>query len=586
MKKYLFLIMTALLVLSLLLPGMSCAPAGEQQEEEEEEEEEIRTVVFSQHYSFSMGNGWDPGTSLGMNNDAVLTAAFEGLLRIDPVTGEILPCLASDWSYTSGGTPGVDWWGYHDFTIREGVPFHNGDIMTAEDVKYSLERVLLEDPNLQWVSAPLARERIAYNLTGTGEWGIEILEGAGEGGADVVRVHLAKPYADLPFVLSRGHAIVPKDYIETVGLDGFAQNPVGTGPFRIVSAPSPTECRLEAVENHWRRTPNYDVLVVKIVTDPSVEFAALTTGEIDVTLVYEPSLIPVALAHPDLSTILFDYHAVGGIYFMDLIDRPGGPTPEAERTREDSPWQDKRVRQAAIMAIDKAAISGVLPYRYPAPYEGYLMPQAIGYQHHEPLPDDKVAAVELLCEVYEEVTGEDCNLPENLEEAAPEDFPWANWDWGEFPYLFTIADECVLIAAEWHDVGIMVDAHEMEWGDFVVPYWFGTMRGVTMVWTAHHNGQIYPTIPLQQALVTGHARFYQYPEIMAAYDELEYAVGDAEIAAKAQALEDLAIDTYYWGTIWRTSPGAWTYGPKLDDHEPPIGGAEWAWGLEYLPYKE
>src|SRR4030042_704579 len=145
-------------------------------------------ITMAFHYPMTWGSLWDPGTSGSGDSTAVLTSVWEGLLAHNEVTGELEPRLATAWSYTSGGTPGLDWWGYYDFTIRENVPFHNGDNMTAEDVKYSIQRVLETDPDLGWYWASTARDRISFNMTGTEEWDVEILPGAGEGGRGGVPV--------------------------------------------------------------------------------------------------------------------------------------------------------------------------------------------------------------------------------------------------------------------------------------------------------------------------------------------------------------------------------------------------------------
>src|SRR5581483_2386069 len=128
-------------------------------------------------------------------------------------------CLAESWSSSKDGLT-------HEFTVRDGVHFHNGDPVTAEDVKFSYERY-------RGAAHELMKEQVAK---------IEALD------ARHVRFTMKKPWPDfLTFYSSASGAgwIVPKKYIEKVGDDGFKKAPVGAGPYKFVSFNPGVELVLE-----------------------------------------------------------------------------------------------------------------------------------------------------------------------------------------------------------------------------------------------------------------------------------------------------------------------------------------------------
>src|SRR5689334_11781969 len=122
----------------------------------------------------------------------------------DPQT----PSLAESWTASEDAL-------IYDFVLREGTKFHNGDPVTAEDVKFSFERY-------KGASHSLMKERVAAVETPDPRH---------------VRFTLKKPWPDfLTFYSSATGAgwVVPKKYVEKVGVDGFKQAPIGAGPYKFV----------------------------------------------------------------------------------------------------------------------------------------------------------------------------------------------------------------------------------------------------------------------------------------------------------------------------------------------------------------
>src|SRR5205807_8558451 len=126
----------------------------------------------------------------------------------------------------------------YDFVLRKGVQFHNGDPVTAEDVKFSLERY-------RGGAASTLKARVA---------GVEVVD------PQRVRIRLKQPWPDfMTFYATPATGagrIVPQKYVEKVGDDGFKRHPAGAGPSRIVRLQPGGELVLEANENYLRRTPS------------------------------------------------------------------------------------------------------------------------------------------------------------------------------------------------------------------------------------------------------------------------------------------------------------------------------------------
>src|SRR5213076_1381565 len=187
----------------------------------------------------------------------VLHATHDALVK--PMPGKSMASsLAESWSVSPDGL-------VYDFVLRKGVKFHNGDALTAEDVKFSFERY-------RGIFAKTLKERVA------------VIETPDPGR---VRFRLKQPWPDfMTFYgtpMTGAGWIVPRKYVEKVGEEGFKKAPVGAGPYRFVSYTPGIELVLEAVEGYWRKSPQVKRLLFRAIPDPSTRFAALKRGEIDVS---------------------------------------------------------------------------------------------------------------------------------------------------------------------------------------------------------------------------------------------------------------------------------------------------------------
>jgi peptide/nickel transport system substrate-binding protein len=277
-------------------------------------------LTYGLHVSLAP-NWFDPAETQALITPfMVLYALHDGMVKPMPGTLQA-PCLAESWSMSEDG---LAW----DFTLRDGARFHNGEPVTASDVKFSYERY-------RGASHDLMKERVAA---------IEVRD------PRHIRFQLKKPWPDfLTFYSGATGAgwVVPKAYVEKVGDDGFRKNPIGAGPYKFVSFTPGVELVLEAFEGYWRKSPAVKRLVMRVIPDESTRLAALKGGEIDIAYSIRGDLAKELQQTQGLTLTSVVLQATNWIYFPDQWDAK-------------SPWHDIRVRQAATLALDLDAMNEAL----------------------------------------------------------------------------------------------------------------------------------------------------------------------------------------------------------------------------------
>jgi peptide/nickel transport system substrate-binding protein len=297
----------------------------------------------------SMTPTWfDPADTQGIITPyMVLYALHDGMAKDMPGKPQA-PSLAESWSTSPDHLT-------HEFVLRQGVKFHNGEPVTAEDVKFSFERY-------RGTAHDTLKNRVAS------------IEADGQR----VRFKLKEPWADfLTFYTTASGAgwIVPKKYVEKVGDDGFKKAPIGAGPYKFVSFNPGVELVLEAFDGYWRKTPHVKRLVMKMVPDEATRLAALKRGEVDIAYSIRGELAEELRQTPGLTLKPVVLQAPNWLYFPEQWD------PK-------SPWHDLKVRQAANLAIDREGMSKALFLGYckitnnavvPETFEYYWKPPAAVY---------------------------------------------------------------------------------------------------------------------------------------------------------------------------------------------------------------
>jgi peptide/nickel transport system substrate-binding protein len=291
---------------------------------------------------------FDPAETPGIITPyMVLYALHDALAK--PMPGQPLaPSLAESWSASEDALS-------YEFVLRPGVKFHNGEPVTAEDVKFSFERY-------RGASHKMLHDRMAA---------IETPD------ARHIRFKLKQPWPDfLTFYVGSTGAgwIVPKKYVEQVGEDGFKRAPVGAGPYKFVSFAPGQELVLEAFEGYWRKTPSVRRLVFRDIPDEATRLAALKRGEVDIVYSIRGELAEELQRTKGLALKPTYPPAPFWLYFADQWD------PK-------SPWHDQRVRLAASLAIDHDMINQALTLGYskitgsliPDGFEFYWQPPALKY---------------------------------------------------------------------------------------------------------------------------------------------------------------------------------------------------------------
>jgi len=302
----------------------------------------------------------DPAETAGLGTPFVFLYALHDAL-MKPLPGnDMAPCLAESWRESPDGLT-------YDFKLREGLKFHNGDPFTAEDVKFSFLRY-------RGASAKLLHDRVKS---------VDLVD------PYRVRFVLHKPWPDfLVFYATpaTGAAwIVPKKYIEKVGEDGFKRQPVGLGPYRFVRMDPGQEIVLEANDQYWRKKPSIKRVVIKGVPDRTTRLAMLKTGEADIAYLMVGVEAATVKADPKLRLV---YVIPSGTWWIEF----------PEQWKPKSPWQDRRVRLAANLALDKQGINEAERLGY-SRLTGSIIPSIMDFALRiEPYPYDPTRAKRLLAE--------------------------------------------------------------------------------------------------------------------------------------------------------------------------------------------
>ena len=267
----------------------------------------------------SLAPTWfDPAETSGIITPFMFLYALHDAM-VKPMPGTLMaPGLAESWSVSPDGL-------VYEFVLRKGARFHNGDPVTAEDVKFSFERY-------RGASARPLKETVATVETPD---------------AGRVRFRLKRPWPDFMTFYSNttGAAwIVPKKYVEKVGDDGFKKAPVGAGPYKFVSFTPGIELVLEAFDQYWRKAPSVKRLVLRAVPDETTRLAALKRGEVDIAYQIRGALAEELRRTPGFTLKANVGQGTFWLYFPEQWDAK-------------SPWHDRRVRLAANHAVDRQAIN-------------------------------------------------------------------------------------------------------------------------------------------------------------------------------------------------------------------------------------
>jgi peptide/nickel transport system substrate-binding protein len=346
-----FIVRSAIVLLGVLLvvPGLAgravAAPEG--------------TLTWGLHVT--LATRWlDPSdTEAFINQFMVLYALHDALVKPMP-GGDNTPSLAESWTTSKDGLT-------YEFVLRKGARFHNGEPVTAEDVKFSFERY-------RGAAAKLLKDRVRE---------VQIVD------AGRVRFQLKEPWPD--FMTFYGTSatgaawIVPKKYVEKVGDEGFLKAPIGAGPYRFVSFNPGVDLVMEAFEGYWRKTPSVKRLVFRSMSDETTRAAALKAGDVDIVYLLSGPTAEEVKRTPGLRLAAAK---PPGVPFLDL----------PEQWDPKSPWADRRVRLAASHALDRDGLNQAETLGLSRP-TGSLIPRSLEFaKPYDPPAYDPARARQLLAE--------------------------------------------------------------------------------------------------------------------------------------------------------------------------------------------
>jgi peptide/nickel transport system substrate-binding protein len=253
--------------------------------------------------------------------------AWDALLYREPATFEIKPLLATEWKFVDALTI--------DFTLRQGVKFHDGSTFTADDAVYTINLVSSPDSK---VSTPSN-----YN------W----IDHAEKTGDYSIRVKLKKPTPAALQYFAFVLPMYPKAYREKVGAEAYAKAPVGAGPYKITKVEPGVSATFERFDDYWAGSPKGKPAIksisVRYVPDAATELTELLAQRADWIWQFNPDQFDNINRLPTLQAVRKESMRIGYL----SIDAAGRSAPG-------NPLTKQKVRQAIWYAIDRQAIADKL----------------------------------------------------------------------------------------------------------------------------------------------------------------------------------------------------------------------------------
>ena len=400
------------------------------------------------------------GLDVGGTEDRTFLAITNELLVANPIEGQesvYQPILAERWEMSEDG---LTW----DFYLRQGIQFNEGwGEFTAEDVLFTFQEV----------GKPGSTNGLAAAF--------RIGDGGEMASYEVVdryhfRMNLAEVTTRMEWMLtSSGNCVVvSKKYYDTVGYDYAIEHPIGSGPWRLIEHKPAEYVKYEAVENHWRQTPEFKYLTLKLVPEETTRLAMLKTGVADVSVIG-----PENKAELEAAGIGIHFKSRPGAAVADatfggnvLPTREGYDPTVPWVMHQDEPWNANKlpvsqlsewnqralkVRQAMFLAIDADAIIEKIFYGE-AVREPIYAWQPFGSiavrPEWEPFPYDPERAKELLVEA---------GYPDGFE------FTMNLFTHSRQPRLVEVAEA---VSMYWEAIGLTVNRNMTEYA-VMRPVWYG-----------------------------------------------------------------------------------------------------------------
>jgi peptide/nickel transport system substrate-binding protein len=467
--------------------------------------------------------GGDPHTSIGAGSMNISNLIHESLVRRSE-EGRYAPALAKSWQFSKDGLNVT-------FTLNERAKFHDGTPVTANDVKFSIERAM--KPELKYVKGGSMKQYVDK---------IEAVDNRH------VTVYFKSPYPALLEWCSQHLSIIPKAYVEKVGNTEFAKHPIGAGPFKWVDGQQDVFVDAEAVTDHYRKVPSVKTVHMKFIQEPSTIMAMFRSGEADIVQI-PASNLPDVKNDPKIRVIWSKFITGPTLVFNDLA------FPD-----EPSPFKDARVRRAASYAINRKAICEKVLNGAAEPWGELFAPGTPGLDPKSKAdPYDPQKAKALLKEA---------GYPNGFDTV---------FNFGH------IGDrlEAEAIAADLSRVGIRAKFVEMEDVTYMSNFREKKLRGLTRGPSPNWNGISHPGVAVESVLSS--KNFWSYvttPKVETAWMKL-YGLSDQKaIAAQVKEVSRIWHEDQLRYLLWALNQPI-GIGPRVKSYKD-IPGRQQIVGLEFL----
>lgn len=349
-NKTLYLLLIGILALMLIIPSLVMGagkPSGK--------------VVFAQNgTNFASAIGGDISTIKWLQP---WVQALHEPMFIKDIDAKITPALAESWEVGDGGLS-------IKMHLRKGIKFHNGDPITAHDVKFSIERYKSDKYRMVFY------KELQLKLKS-----IEVIDDL------TVELKFNEAYNQFWDRFFEYYMVMPKNYAEKVGDKEFQKKTIGAGPFKMVGYKQDVYFDFEAIEDHYRKVPEIKNLRIIYVKEDSTRLAMLKTGEADM-IVPGAVHLNVIRKDPKFRLVQANNTRTMGLAFGDIL-RKGK-----------LPLKDRRVRMALSYAIDRKTIAHIVLQDAATPSNSFLAPWHAGWDKKRatPTPYDLEKARALLKE--------------------------------------------------------------------------------------------------------------------------------------------------------------------------------------------
>jgi peptide/nickel transport system substrate-binding protein len=319
-------------------------------------------------------NNMDPRIGMGSIRSNYIRQVFESLVDVDQ-QGKPVPGLALAWKPVDNLT-----W---EFTLRQGVTFHNGEPFNADTVLFNLDRFYrrnLDTWGIKDVAAATSFEKTHAVVTG---W---------EKVNDyTVRISTSEPAPTLWDFIGR-EPLVPKDYTVQNGVEGLNEKPVGTGPWKMVEWKRKDRMRFERHESYWGGAPLYKKMRFQVIPEGAARIAALKSGEVDLIEAVPP--LDAAVLGRDAKLQVAS--SVQKLFCRLYVN--GRPHDQYDSGGKNGLFSDPRVRLAMNHAIDRDGIIKKIFNGYALANASPVATVSYGYAPQEPYAYDVKSAKTLLAE--------------------------------------------------------------------------------------------------------------------------------------------------------------------------------------------